>query len=71
MVRPVNGADGPDLWYYSVQQAAEELQVSRKVVRDMLDFGQLPGVRLGRSVVIPRRALKDFLDRAQQASVAS
>jgi excisionase family DNA binding protein len=71
MVRPVNSADGPERWYYSVDQAAERLQVSRKVVRDMIDFGQLPGVRLGRSVVVPRAALNEFLDNATSASVAS
>jgi excisionase family DNA binding protein len=71
MVRPVNAADGPQRWYYSVEQAAERLQVSRKVVRDMIDFGQLPGVRLGRSVVVPQAALESWLDTAISASVAS
>jgi len=71
-VRGVNAdrtaADGPEVWYYGLDEAARRLCVSRRTVREMIDYGQLPGVRLGRTIVIPRAALDAFLEAAKQAA---
>lgn len=46
--------------YFTVQQVADALQVNRKTVREMVARGELPCVRVGRSLRIPRSALDNL-----------
>jgi excisionase family DNA binding protein len=46
----------------SVDEAASLLGVSRDLVYDLIARGELPSVRLGRRIVVPRRALEATLD---------
>jgi excisionase family DNA binding protein len=46
----------------TVEQAAAILGVSRAFAYELARTGELPSVRLGRRIVIPRRALVRLLD---------
>ena len=47
------------------QQAAKALQVSDRTVWAFVDRGELPAVRIGRSVRIDRRDLDEFIELAK------
>ena len=52
----------PDLGeYYTPEEIAESLRVTRRTVYDWLKSGRLPGLRVGRSWRINREALLAFL----------
>ena len=46
----------------TVEQAAETLQISRAHAYTMVKAGEIPTVRLGRRVLVPRVALERFLN---------
>ena len=48
----------------SVTEAAELLGISRGLAYELARAGQLPSLRLGRRLVVPRAALLTWLDRA-------
>ena len=51
----------------SVPEAAEALRVSERTIRSLLaEDPSLPRVYLGRRVVIPARALEDWINRQAQ-----
>ena len=61
--RATGGAGrAPDLGeYYTPEEIAESLRVTRRTVYDWLKSGRLPGLRVGRSWRINREALLAFL----------
>lgn len=46
----------------AVPQAADVLGISRDLAYELIARGELPSLRLGRRVVVPRRALERFID---------
>jgi len=48
----------------TVPQAADYLQASERTVRGLLAAGKLPGRKVGRSWRLSRRALDEYLSRA-------
>jgi excisionase family DNA binding protein len=46
----------------SVTEAAEILGISRDLAYDLTARGELPSLRLGRRILVPRRALLALLD---------
>ena len=48
----------------SVTEAAELLGISRGLAYELARSGQLPSLRLGRRLVVPRVALLAWLERA-------
>jgi excisionase family DNA binding protein len=48
----------------SVTEAAELLGISRGLAYELARSGQLPSLRLGRRLVVPRVALLSWLERA-------
>jgi excisionase family DNA binding protein len=48
----------------SVTEAAELLGISRGLAYELARAGQLPTLRLGRRLVVPRAALLTWLERA-------
>jgi len=54
----------------SVPEAANLLGVSRDLVYDLVAQGELPALRLGRRIVVPRRALEELVDAASSVSHA-
>lgn len=47
----------------SVEEAGALLGISRDLAYDLVACGTIPSVRLGRRLVVPRRALEAALDR--------
>lgn len=57
----------PPRFALSIPEAAEALRVSERTIRSLLaDDPSLPRVHLGRRVVIPSRALDDWINRKAQ-----
>lgn len=48
----------------SIEEAAEMLSISRAHAYELVRRGQLPRLRLGRRVVIPKKALEEFVSEA-------
>jgi excisionase family DNA binding protein len=51
----------------SVEEAGGLLGISRDLAYDLVARGELPSVRLGRRLVVPRRALEEALHRLAEA----
>ena len=51
----------------SVQEAGALLGISRDLAYDLVARRELPSVRLGRRLVVPRRALEEALERLLEA----
>jgi excisionase family DNA binding protein len=49
----------------SVDEAAALLGISPSLAYDLCARGDLPSLRLGRRIVVPRRALEGWMDRAE------
>jgi excisionase family DNA binding protein len=54
----------------SVPEAAKLLGVSPDLVYDLVAVGELPALRLGRRIVVPRRALEELVEAASSVNVA-
>ena len=46
----------------TVEEAARALGISRTLAYELVTRGELPSLRLGRRLVVPRRALEALLD---------
>ena len=55
---------------YTPQELCALLGLSRTAVYERLREGSLPSIRVGRRILIPRRALAEMLDRADSAQLA-
>ncbi len=53
----------------SVEEAGRMLGISRGLAYDLVARGEIPAVRLGRRLVVPRRALESMLEVAQPADL--
>ena len=60
----------PLLW--TIPEAAEQLGIGRSKLYELLRLGTIPTVRIGKSVRVPSRAIRDYAERleAEQAVVA-
>jgi excisionase family DNA binding protein len=47
-----------------VEEAAEILGISRALAYELVARGELPSLRLGRRIVVPRRALEEMVGQA-------
>ncbi|HUF32984.1 MAG TPA: helix-turn-helix domain-containing protein [Acidimicrobiales bacterium] len=53
----------------TVDEAARLLGISRAFAYDLVRRGEIPSIRLGRRLIIPRRCLDDLL-RAERSDTA-
>jgi excisionase family DNA binding protein len=51
----------------SIEEAGALLGISRDLAYDLVARHELPSIRLGRRLVVPRRALEDLLSRLTEA----
>ena len=51
-----------DTLVFTVEEVAQLLRVSRAFAYELLNRGDLPCLRLGRRILIPRRALERFVE---------
>jgi len=61
--RPISEADGSRL-VLTVAEAADRLGISSDLAYDLVARGELPSLRLGRRIVIPRFALLELVASA-------
>jgi excisionase family DNA binding protein len=63
----ITSVDGPvphtQRLVYSVAEAGEILGISRAFAYELVSRGELPVVRLGRRIVIPKAALHAIIDQ--------
>jgi excisionase family DNA binding protein len=52
----------------TVDEAAQILRVSRAFAYELLNRGELPCLRLGRRILVPRRALERFIEERPAAA---
>ena len=55
---------------YTVEEAAGVLGISRGLAYELVKSGDIPAVRLGRRLVVPRSALASLLETTPQAGLA-
>ena len=58
----------PDV--YEVPEIAKRLRISRNAAYDGVARGEIPSVRIGRRIVVPRLAFEAMLLQAKTAQVA-
>jgi excisionase family DNA binding protein len=51
-----------DIAVLTVSEAAKVLRVSRSFAYELITQGELPALRLGRRVLVPRAALEVFIE---------
>lgn len=54
--------------YLSPDHAAQYLDVSRRTIDRMVASGELPSLKIGASRRIPKRALREYLDRRLESA---
>ncbi len=52
----------------TVEEAAQLLGISRALAYELVGRGELPSIRLGRRIVVPRHALEVMLGAASMGS---
>ena len=54
---------GSDALLLTVEQAAKLCQISRGLAYDLVARGELPAIRLGRVIRVPRHGLEQWIER--------
>lgn len=52
-----------DVKFYTVQETAEELNVTPQTVRSYIKQGKIKSQRIGRPILITERNLKSFIEK--------
>src|SRR5262245_22604122 len=52
-----------DRLVYSVEEAAEILGIGRNTAYNSINSGEIPSVRIGRSIRVPKAALQELLEK--------
>ena len=52
----------------TVEEAGALLGISRDLAYDLVNRGELPSLRLGRRLIVPRRALERLVDQASTST---
>jgi excisionase family DNA binding protein len=60
---PTAAEDQGDRLVFTVEEAAYLLNISRALAYDLVARGEIPSIRLGRRIAIPRRQLEILLER--------
>ena len=55
----------------SIEEAAALLGISRALAYDLVRRGELPQLRLGRRIVVPRKPLENLIDDCTQPNGAT
>ena len=53
----------------TVDEAAKLLGIGRQLAYDRVKTGEIPALKIGRRLLVPRRALEKLLDGSQSAGV--
>jgi excisionase family DNA binding protein len=69
MKRNVNNLEGPV--FPSVEACAREIGVSPRHLRTQIKGGHFPHVRMGKRIIIPRKAVMDYLNGTAERKVVA
>ena len=64
MIEPNTAPPDGERLVWTVEEAAHLLGISRAHAYDLVARGDLPSLRLGRRVVVPKRAIAELIERA-------
>jgi len=53
---------GSDQMVYTVDEARRKLRLSRGLMYEAIHAGQIPSIRIGRRILVPRAALERLLE---------
>ncbi|MBL7061238.1 MAG: helix-turn-helix domain-containing protein [Dehalococcoidia bacterium] len=53
---------------FTVEEAGKLLGISRALAYQMVHTGQLPTLRFGKRLVVPKKAVQDMLEKAPTAN---
>jgi excisionase family DNA binding protein len=67
----MRGEEQPERLTYSVEEAAAVLGISRAFAYEAVQRGDIPHLRIGRRILIPRSALQRLVNSADVASAES
>jgi excisionase family DNA binding protein len=56
-----------DKLLWTIDQTAEQLSISSRTVRRMIERNELPSIRLGHSVRLPVQGIKEFIENQTKA----
>lgn len=62
-------ADADPHRFMTVNEVAATLRVSRATVYRLIHTGNLPGMRVGKSVRVSRQVVEDFIHRSEPGGV--
>jgi excisionase family DNA binding protein len=67
---PLNGAPevSPRRLVLTVPEVAAELQIPASTVYDLIRRGEIPSVRVGKRIRVPKRRLEDWINGRQAAA---
>lgn len=65
------GLGDPDETYLTVAEVAETLKLNQQTIRNWIDQGSLPAIRVGRRVRIRRSDFEQILQRSAASSGAT
>ena len=54
----------------SVEEAAKVLGIGRNLCYDRVKTGEIPVIKIGRRLLVPRRALEKLLEQGQSVTLA-
>jgi excisionase family DNA binding protein len=63
-------SEAPTRLTWTVEEAAVALGISRAFAYDAVRRGEIPAIKIGRRILVPRSALKQLLEHAQQRASA-
>jgi excisionase family DNA binding protein len=67
----MTGEPAPQRLTYSVEEAAELLGISCAFAYECVNRGEIPHLRIGRRILIPRSALHKFVEGATTSEPAT
>ena len=56
---------GEERLTYSIPEAAKILGIGRNLCYDRVKTGEIPAIKIGRRLLVPRKALAKFLEEPQ------
>ena len=60
-----HGGETTDRLTFTVEQTAKLLGIGRNLCYERVKTGEIPVIRIGRRLLVPRRALERLLDQGQ------
>jgi len=67
----IKGEGMEDKLTLSIEEAAKVLGIGRNLCYDRVKTGEIPVIKIGRRLLVPRRALEKLLEQGQPVTLAN